>query len=151
MLSSHFCIEFVAALCVCQTQYWKLNKDVQYIFEQTFSDLSQGHYMRIFLLLFDMKVYKVWKMFSSGVRITMTICFLQVLKTDSVCLCISDGSLLPVLAHYLGAKQVEYFVLFFRSLYFSLAFFSHVVNFQLIIKLFAVPLQGQVRTRLTLS
>ncbi|XP_062356010.1 protein arginine N-methyltransferase 7 isoform X2 [Cinclus cinclus] len=30
----------------------------------------------------------------------------KVLKTDSVCLCISDGSLLPVLAHYLGAKQV---------------------------------------------
>ncbi|NXV59144.1 ANM7 methyltransferase, partial [Molothrus ater] len=29
----------------------------------------------------------------------------KVLKTDSVCLCISDGSLLPVLAHYLGAKQ----------------------------------------------
>ncbi|XP_017679943.1 PREDICTED: protein arginine N-methyltransferase 7 [Lepidothrix coronata] len=29
-----------------------------------------------------------------------------VLNTDSVCLCISDGSLLPVLAHYLGAKQV---------------------------------------------
>ncbi|NXY46582.1 ANM7 methyltransferase, partial [Ceuthmochares aereus] len=28
-----------------------------------------------------------------------------ILKTDSVCLCISDGSLLPVLAHYLGAKQ----------------------------------------------
>ncbi|NXF16902.1 ANM7 methyltransferase, partial [Rhodinocichla rosea] len=50
----------------------------------------------------------------------------KVLKTDSVCLCISDGSLLPVLAHYLGAKQVQYFVLFFRSLHFSLAFFSHV-------------------------
>ncbi|NXE62535.1 ANM7 methyltransferase, partial [Calcarius ornatus] len=31
----------------------------------------------------------------------------KVLKTDSVCLCISDGSLLPVLAHYLGAKQVQ--------------------------------------------
>ncbi|NXB57409.1 ANM7 methyltransferase, partial [Struthidea cinerea] len=31
----------------------------------------------------------------------------KVLKTDSVCLCISDGSLLPVLAHYLGAKQVR--------------------------------------------
>ncbi|XP_009319079.1 PREDICTED: protein arginine N-methyltransferase 7 [Pygoscelis adeliae] len=31
---------------------------------------------------------------------------MKVLKTDSVCLCISDGSLLPVLAHYLGAKQV---------------------------------------------
>ncbi|XP_009083190.1 PREDICTED: protein arginine N-methyltransferase 7 [Acanthisitta chloris] len=30
----------------------------------------------------------------------------SVLKTDSVCLCISDGSLLPVLAHHLGAKQV---------------------------------------------
>ncbi|NXH05258.1 ANM7 methyltransferase, partial [Loxia leucoptera] len=44
----------------------------------------------------------------------------RVLKTDSVCLCISDGSLLPVLAHYLGAKQVQYFVLFFRSLHFSL-------------------------------
>ncbi|NWR15933.1 ANM7 methyltransferase, partial [Emberiza fucata] len=46
----------------------------------------------------------------------------KVLKTDSVCLCISDGSLLPVLAHYLGAKQVQYFVLFFRSLHFSLFF-----------------------------
>ncbi|NWT27907.1 ANM7 methyltransferase, partial [Cardinalis cardinalis] len=31
----------------------------------------------------------------------------KVLKTDSICLCISDGSLLPVLAHYLGAKQVQ--------------------------------------------
>ncbi|NXB91587.1 ANM7 methyltransferase, partial [Vidua chalybeata] len=31
----------------------------------------------------------------------------KVLKPDSVCLCISDGSLLPVLAHYLGAKQVQ--------------------------------------------
>ncbi|XP_010126413.1 PREDICTED: protein arginine N-methyltransferase 7 isoform X2 [Chlamydotis macqueenii] len=31
---------------------------------------------------------------------------MKVLQTDSVCLCISDGSLLPVLAHYLGAKQV---------------------------------------------
>ncbi|NWZ95580.1 ANM7 methyltransferase, partial [Nesospiza acunhae] len=31
----------------------------------------------------------------------------KVLKTDSVCLCISDGSLLPVLAYYLGAKQVQ--------------------------------------------
>uniref|UniRef100_A0A8D0GIC5 Protein arginine N-methyltransferase n=1 Tax=Sphenodon punctatus TaxID=8508 RepID=A0A8D0GIC5_SPHPU len=30
----------------------------------------------------------------------------KVLKSDSVCLCISDGSLLPVLAHYLGAEQV---------------------------------------------
>ncbi|NWW70423.1 ANM7 methyltransferase, partial [Climacteris rufus] len=46
----------------------------------------------------------------------------EVLKTDSVCLCISDGSLLPVLAHYLGAKQVQYFILFFRSLHFSLVF-----------------------------
>ncbi|XP_009862795.1 PREDICTED: protein arginine N-methyltransferase 7 isoform X2 [Apaloderma vittatum] len=31
---------------------------------------------------------------------------MKVLETDSVCLCISDGSLLPMLAHYLGAKQV---------------------------------------------
>uniref|UniRef100_A0A8C3L754 Protein arginine methyltransferase 7 n=1 Tax=Chrysolophus pictus TaxID=9089 RepID=A0A8C3L754_CHRPC len=31
---------------------------------------------------------------------------MNVLRTDSVCLCISDGSLLPVLAHYLGAEQV---------------------------------------------
>ncbi|XP_030313569.1 protein arginine N-methyltransferase 7 [Calypte anna] len=31
---------------------------------------------------------------------------MKVLKADSVCLCISDGSLLPVLAHCLGAKQV---------------------------------------------
>lgn len=30
----------------------------------------------------------------------------QVLKPDSVCLCVSDGSLLSVLAHYLGAEQV---------------------------------------------
>ncbi|XP_068006581.1 protein arginine N-methyltransferase 7 isoform X2 [Melanerpes formicivorus] len=30
----------------------------------------------------------------------------KVLKKDSVCLCISDGSLLPMLAHHLGAKQV---------------------------------------------
>ncbi|KAF6079116.1 protein arginine methyltransferase 7 [Phyllostomus discolor] len=29
-----------------------------------------------------------------------------VLKPDSVCLCVSDGSLLSVLAHYLGAEQV---------------------------------------------
>ncbi|NWZ02451.1 ANM7 methyltransferase, partial [Loxia curvirostra] len=52
----------------------------------------------------------------------------RVLKTDSVCLCISDGSLLPVLAHYLGAKQVQYFVLFFRSLHFSLVFFSYFLK-----------------------
>ncbi|NWR74371.1 ANM7 methyltransferase, partial [Centropus unirufus] len=30
---------------------------------------------------------------------------MTVLHTDSICLCISDGSLLPVLARYLGAKQ----------------------------------------------
>uniref|UniRef100_A0A6I8MZS1 Protein arginine N-methyltransferase n=1 Tax=Ornithorhynchus anatinus TaxID=9258 RepID=A0A6I8MZS1_ORNAN len=30
----------------------------------------------------------------------------KVVKTDSVCLCISDGSLLPILAHCLGAEQV---------------------------------------------
>lgn len=30
----------------------------------------------------------------------------QVLNPDSVCLCVSDGSLLSVLAHYLGAEQV---------------------------------------------
>ena len=30
----------------------------------------------------------------------------QVLEPDSVCLCVSDGSLLSVLAHYLGAEQV---------------------------------------------
>ncbi|NWV59742.1 ANM7 methyltransferase, partial [Malurus elegans] len=41
----------------------------------------------------------------------------KVLKTDSVCLCISDGSLLPVLAHYLGAKQVQYFVLFLHCFF----------------------------------
>ncbi|XP_037672277.1 protein arginine N-methyltransferase 7 isoform X2 [Choloepus didactylus] len=29
-----------------------------------------------------------------------------VLKPDSVCLCVSDGSLLPMLVHYLGAEQV---------------------------------------------
>ncbi|NXM26380.1 ANM7 methyltransferase, partial [Oxyruncus cristatus] len=46
----------------------------------------------------------------------------RVLNTDSVCLCISDGSLLPVLAHYLGAKQVQYFILFFRFLHFILFF-----------------------------
>ncbi|RMC09120.1 hypothetical protein DUI87_14126 [Hirundo rustica rustica] len=34
----------------------------------------------------------------------------KVLKTDSVCLCISDGSLLSVLAHYLGAKQISVLV-----------------------------------------
>lgn len=32
--------------------------------------------------------------------------FLQVLKSDSVCLCVSDGSLLSMLAHHLGAEQV---------------------------------------------
>ncbi|NXF03664.1 ANM7 methyltransferase, partial [Smithornis capensis] len=51
----------------------------------------------------------------------------KVLNTDSVCLCISDGSLLPVLAHCLGAKQVKFFILFFRSFHFSLVFFSHTV------------------------
>ncbi|XP_074142463.1 protein arginine N-methyltransferase 7 isoform X2 [Sminthopsis crassicaudata] len=30
----------------------------------------------------------------------------KVLKTDSICLCISDGSLLPILAHCVGAEQV---------------------------------------------
>lgn len=28
------------------------------------------------------------------------------LKPDSVCLCVSDGSLLSMLAHHLGAEQV---------------------------------------------
>lgn len=32
--------------------------------------------------------------------------FWQVLKPDSICLCVSDGSLLSMLAHYLGAEQV---------------------------------------------
>ncbi|NXP18357.1 ANM7 methyltransferase, partial [Scytalopus superciliaris] len=50
----------------------------------------------------------------------------KVLNTDSVCLCISDGSLLPLLAHYLGAKQVQYFILLYSSLQCSLAFFSHI-------------------------
>ncbi|KFQ53514.1 Protein arginine N-methyltransferase 7, partial [Nestor notabilis] len=36
---------------------------------------------------------------------------MKVLKADSVCLCVSDGSLLPVLAHYLGAKQVQYLLM----------------------------------------
>ncbi|OXB53186.1 hypothetical protein ASZ78_001297 [Callipepla squamata] len=36
---------------------------------------------------------------------------MSVLRTDSICLCISDGSLLPVLAHYLGAEKVQYFLL----------------------------------------
>ncbi|NXG10222.1 ANM7 methyltransferase, partial [Sakesphorus luctuosus] len=35
----------------------------------------------------------------------------KVVSTDTVCLCVSDGSLLPVLAHCLGAKQVQYFIL----------------------------------------
>ncbi|NXS74949.1 ANM7 methyltransferase, partial [Pandion haliaetus] len=52
----------------------------------------------------------------------------KVLKTDSVCLCISDGSLLPVLAHYLGAKQVEYFFLVFWSLHFNLLFLFFKAN-----------------------
>uniref|UniRef100_A0A7N4P5S9 Protein arginine N-methyltransferase n=1 Tax=Sarcophilus harrisii TaxID=9305 RepID=A0A7N4P5S9_SARHA len=30
----------------------------------------------------------------------------KVLKADSICLCISDGSLLPILAHCVGAEQV---------------------------------------------
>lgn len=30
----------------------------------------------------------------------------QVLMPDSICLCVSDGSLLSVLAHHLGAEQV---------------------------------------------
>uniref|UniRef100_A0A8C5TVJ9 Protein arginine N-methyltransferase n=1 Tax=Malurus cyaneus samueli TaxID=2593467 RepID=A0A8C5TVJ9_9PASS len=46
-----------------------------------------------------------------------TMALRKVLKTDSVCLCISDGSLLPVLAHYLGAKQVQYFVLFLHCFF----------------------------------
>lgn len=32
--------------------------------------------------------------------------FWQVLKPDSVCLCVSDGSLLCMLVHHLGAEQV---------------------------------------------
>lgn len=32
--------------------------------------------------------------------------FLQVLLPGSVCLCVSDGSLLSMLAHHLGAEQV---------------------------------------------
>lgn len=35
------------------------------------------------------------------------LCSLQVLKKDSVCLGVSDGSLLPVFAHLLGAKKVS--------------------------------------------
>ncbi|NXM70543.1 ANM7 methyltransferase, partial [Serilophus lunatus] len=46
----------------------------------------------------------------------------KVLNTDSVCLCISDGSLLPVLAHYLGAKKVQYIIPYFRYLHFILVF-----------------------------
>lgn len=34
------------------------------------------------------------------------VLFLQMLKPDSVCLCVSDGSLLSLLAHHLGAEQV---------------------------------------------
>uniref|UniRef100_A0A669C4M9 Protein arginine N-methyltransferase n=1 Tax=Oreochromis niloticus TaxID=8128 RepID=A0A669C4M9_ORENI len=34
------------------------------------------------------------------------LCELQVLREDSVCLSVSDGSLLPVFAHMLGAKKV---------------------------------------------
>lgn len=34
------------------------------------------------------------------------VLFWQVLKPDSVCLCVSDGSLLSMLAHHLGAEQV---------------------------------------------
>ncbi|NXS52830.1 ANM7 methyltransferase, partial [Brachypteracias leptosomus] len=47
---------------------------------------------------------------------------MKVLKADSVCLCISDGSLLPMLAHYLGAKQVPSFFLLLWSLGFSFLF-----------------------------
>ncbi|NXU83275.1 ANM7 methyltransferase, partial [Xiphorhynchus elegans] len=50
----------------------------------------------------------------------------KVLNTESVCLCISDGSLLPVLAHCLGAKQVQYLFLVFRSVQCSLAYSSHL-------------------------
>lgn len=32
--------------------------------------------------------------------------FPQVLMPDTICLCVSDGSLLSVLAHHLGAEQV---------------------------------------------
>lgn len=32
--------------------------------------------------------------------------FLQMLMPGSICLCVSDGSLLSVLAHHLGAEQV---------------------------------------------
>ncbi|NXJ76608.1 ANM7 methyltransferase, partial [Trogon melanurus] len=53
---------------------------------------------------------------------------MKVLETDSVCLCISDGSLLPMLAHYRGAKQVLYFFLFFWSLHFSLIFLFFKAN-----------------------
>lgn len=34
------------------------------------------------------------------------VVLLQVLKPASVCLCVSDGSLLSLLAHHLGAEQV---------------------------------------------
>lgn len=34
------------------------------------------------------------------------MCDLQVLREDSVCLSVSDGSLLPVFSHMLGAKKV---------------------------------------------
>uniref|UniRef100_A0A8C9PA92 Protein arginine N-methyltransferase domain-containing protein n=1 Tax=Spermophilus dauricus TaxID=99837 RepID=A0A8C9PA92_SPEDA len=36
----------------------------------------------------------------------LRVLFLQVLTPDSVCLCVSDGSLLSMLAYYLGAEQV---------------------------------------------
>lgn len=32
---------------------------------------------------------------------------LQILKPDSVCLSVSDGSLLPIFAHLLGSKKVS--------------------------------------------
>lgn len=36
----------------------------------------------------------------------VVLCHPQVLRDDSVCLSVSDGSLLPVLAHMLGASKV---------------------------------------------
>lgn len=36
----------------------------------------------------------------------LILIYVQVLREDSVCLSVSDGSLLPVFAHKLGAKKV---------------------------------------------
>ncbi|KAK1803976.1 hypothetical protein P4O66_003911 [Electrophorus voltai] len=46
-----------------------------------------------------------WSCLRVCVRVRACVCVLQILQPDSVCLAVSDGSLLPIFAHLLGANK----------------------------------------------